>query len=427
MCMKLRISRKTIVGMMLFSLLWSGEVLGNERIPVPLIGVGDGIYAVCVDKSLQRLYVYNGRKQVEEIPCSTGMNPGDKQVQGDRRTPEGVYFFERIIEGQSLPETYGWRAYTLNYPNSVDRSLGKNGNGIWIHGRKLPLEDRDTKGCVSLTNRDLKVLDAYLYPYHTPVITLESMTTIDEQSLDAMESRYRGFINDWIDAWQNKDFEKYEACYSPRFYDFLLGQSRDGFLARKRAIFSRHEHISILSQGLVIVGTDSYVLCYFLMDYSGDSFQSAGVKYVYLENGSEGPRIIAEEFTPLSKAQKWQAMAEDLERRQNEEVREFLDAWRSSWEGKDLDVMKGLYLASFPEREEYFSAKAKNIAPYQSVRIVLDGMDIRRSGVYWTITANQRFASESYEDFGKKTLRLVSTSRGFRVIQEQWEKIDEDS
>jgi len=425
--MKLRISRKTIVGMMLFSLLWSGEVLGNERIPVPLIGVGDGIYAVCVDKSLQRLYVYNGRKQVEEIPCSTGMNPGDKQVQGDRRTPEGVYFFERIIEGQSLPETYGWRAYTLNYPNSVDRSLGKNGNGIWIHGRKLPLEDRDTKGCVSLTNGDLKVLDAYLYPYHTPVITLESMTTIDEQSLDAMESRYRGFINDWIDAWQNKDFEKYEACYSPRFYDFLLGQSRDGFLARKRAIFSRHEHISILSQGLVIVGTDSYVLCYFLMDYSGDSFQSAGVKYVYLENGSEGPRIIAEEFTPLSKAQKWQAMAEDLERRQNEEVRGFLDAWRSSWEGKDLDVMKGLYLPSFPEREEYFSAKAKNLAPYQSVRIVLDGMDIRRSGVYWTITANQRFASESYEDFGKKTLRLVSTSRGFRVIQEQWEKIDEDS
>lgn len=427
MRMKLGITRKTIAGMMLFSFLWAGEVSGSERAPVSLIGVRDGIYAVCVDKSLQRLYVYNGRKQVEEIPCSTGMNPGDKQVQGDRRTPEGVYFFERIIEGQALPETYGWRAYTLNYPNTVDQAQGKNGNGIWIHGRNLPLEIRDTKGCVSLTNSDLKVLDTYLDPYRTPIITLESMTTIDEQSLDAMESLYRGFINDWIDAWQNKDTEKYEACYSPRFYDALRSQGRDGFLARKRAVSSRYGHISIFSHGLVVVGTDSYVLCYFLMDYSGDSFQSAGVKYVYLENRSEGPRIIAEEFTPLSRARKWQAMAEELERRQNEGVRAFLDAWRSSWENKDLDSMKDLYLASFPGREEYFAAKAKNLAPYQSVRVVLDEVDIQRSGVYWTITANQRFTSDSYEDFGKKTLRLVSVSRGFRVIQEQWEKIDENS
>jgi murein L,D-transpeptidase YafK len=425
--MKVRIFRHTIVGMVLFSFLWAGEVSGDEGVPVSLIGIRDGMYAVCVDKSLQRLYVYNGRKQVKTIPCSTGMNPGDKKIQGDRRTPEGIYFFEKIIEGQNLPDMYGWRAYTLNYPNSVDRALGKNGNGIWIHGRAVPLEARDTKGCVSLNNNDLKVLDPFLTPYHTPIITLESVVTIDEKSLDAMDALYRDFIDDWINSWQDKDIERYRTYYSTRFYDPLRNQKLEDYLQQKETTFGRYDFISISTHALSIVGTDNYVLCYFLMDFSGDYFQSSGVKYVYLENGSEGPKILAEEFTPLQKAPQWLATAEEMKGQQNASVLAFLDTWRGSWEKKDLDSMKNLYLASFPDRENFFAAKQKNLTPYQSVKVVLDEVDIQRNGVYWTITAKQRFTSDSYGDFGKKMLMLVSTSQGFRVIQESWEKLDENS
>lgn len=427
MCMNLRIFRNTIAGVIFLSFLWAEVVSGSEEVPVSLIGIRDGTYAVCVDKSLQRLYVYNGRKQVTAIPCSTGMNPGDKKIQGDRRTPEGIYFFERIIEGHRLPDMYGWRAYTLNYPNSVDRALGKNGNGIWIHGRAIPLEPRDTKGCVSLNNSDLQALDPYLYPYHTPIITLESMVTVDEQSLDAMEALYRGFVGKWINAWQEKDIGTYRACYSSKFHDSLKNQQLDEYIAQKETTFSRYKFISIFTHGLSIVGTNNYVLCFFLMDYSGDHFQSSGVKYVYLENGSEGPKIIAEEFTPLQKAPTWAAASEEMKEQQNAAVLEFLDVWRGYWEQKDLDSMKDLYLESFPDRENYFATKQKNLDSYRSVSVDLDEVQIRRSGVYWTITAKQRFTSESYGDFGEKTLMLVSTSQGFRVVQERWEKLDENS
>ncbi|MFY9397952.1 MAG: L,D-transpeptidase family protein [Desulfomonilia bacterium] len=426
--MKLSTLRSTIIGVMLFLVPLAGEAsVEGEGVPSFLIGVQDGTYAVCVDKSLQLLHVYNGRSLVKTIPCSTGMNPGDKQAQGDRRTPEGIYFFERIIDGRTLPDMYGWRAYTLNYPNAVDRALGKNGNGIWIHGRKIPLEERDTKGCVSLRNSDLQSIDPYLSAYQTPIVTLNSMTTVDRGQVDADEARYRGFVLSWIDAWQGKDIEAYESCYSKRFSDTLQGLGLQEYLARKRRLFERYEHISISTHGMTIVGSERYVLSYFLLDYSGDEFQSAGVKYVYLEDTPDDPKIIAEEFLPLHRAPQWAETARELEKRQAEAVVSFLENWRGCWEAKDLDAMKDLYLPTFPDREAYFQAKDRNLAPYEYVKIELEDVDMQRKGAYWTVTARQRFSSDSYRDVGVKTLRLVNTAKGLRVIHEAWEKIDENS
>ena len=426
--MKSRNLRSTIIVVMLILFPWAGEVSAEgEGVPSFLIGIRDGTYAVCVEKSLQLLHIYNGRSLVKTIPCSTGMNPGDKQVQGDRRTPEGVYFFEKIIDGQTLPEMYGWRAYTLNYPNAVDRALGKNGNGIWIHGRKLPLEEHDTKGCVSLTNSDLQAIDPYLSPYHTPVVTIENMTTVDREQVEVEEARYRGFVRSWIDAWQGKDITAYESCYSERFSDALQGQGLEEYLTRKRRLFERYEHISIFTGGMTIVGSERYVLCYFLMDYSGDEFQSAGVKYVYLENTTDGPKIIAEEFTPLPRTPQWAETARMLEKRQADAVTAFLETWRGYWEAKDLDTMKELYLPTFPDREAYFEAKGRNLAPYSYVKVELDDVDMQRTGACWIVTARQRFSSESYEDVGVKTLRLVNTAQGLRIVHEAWEKTNENS
>ena len=104
-----------------------------------------------VDKSQQKLFVYDGEKRglLREIVCTTGQAKGDKLVEGDLRTPEGVYFIERRIENGLDFELYGGQALVLNFPNPVDKAAQKTGYGIWIHGRGRLIVPRDTRGCVA--------------------------------------------------------------------------------------------------------------------------------------------------------------------------------------------------------------------------------------------------------------------------------------
>lgn len=399
----------------------------QEVYPVSLISVDKGTYSVCIDKQQQSLHVFNGRQKILELPCSTGMNPGNKQYEGDKRTPEGVYFFDKILDGKDLPEFYGWRAYTLNYPNPVDRSSGRNGNGIWIHGRIIPLDSTDTKGCVSLVNEDLKRLSEYLHAKRTPVIILKDMITIDKKSLEVMEQLYAGFIFSWISAWENKDIKNFRGCYSDSFYDTLRGDNLDTYMERKRGTFEQYEYITIQTNGLRIVCADAYVLCYFLMDFSGDGFQSTGIKYVYLENVSNGPRILTEEFMPLSRAPLWDQEARDLEHREHKELSTFLDTWITAWKTKDIEGMRACYAPSFPDIDGYFDRKQRNLEPYRYIQVRLDDMVTERKGVYWKLRAVQEFTSDSYQDVGIKELELIRTSEGFSISQERWERIHERS
>ena len=112
-------------------------------------------YAILVDKSQQKVYVYHRdspSKPHRTYTCTTGENQGPKLRENDRKTPEGVYFFVRAIDKRELLSLYGSRAYALDYPNDIDRREGKNGHGIWFHGLNRPLKPRDTNGCVALEN-----------------------------------------------------------------------------------------------------------------------------------------------------------------------------------------------------------------------------------------------------------------------------------
>jgi murein L,D-transpeptidase YafK len=54
------------------------------------------------------------------------------------------------LEGGLDYEKYGYEAYTLNYPNPIDKLRRKTGYGIWIYGRGVPITPNLTGGCVCL-------------------------------------------------------------------------------------------------------------------------------------------------------------------------------------------------------------------------------------------------------------------------------------
>ena len=115
-------------------------------------------YLMICQKDLKdiKLYDTKSKSQLFNSDVFVGKAKGDKKVEGDLKTPIGAYMLTRRIT--NVDPFYGPLALTTNYPNLYDKSQGKTGHGIWIHG--LPLnEERDdfTQGCIALDNTKIKI------------------------------------------------------------------------------------------------------------------------------------------------------------------------------------------------------------------------------------------------------------------------------
>ena len=87
---------------------------------------------------------------MDDFYVTIGKNGAGKIIEGDQKTPLGVYFVTRFIESGELPDLYGDGAFPINYPNIWDRRNGRTGTGIWLHGTPSTIFSRppeDSDGC----------------------------------------------------------------------------------------------------------------------------------------------------------------------------------------------------------------------------------------------------------------------------------------
>lgn len=179
-------------------------------------------HAIAVDTSKSRLYVFtNGPQGVELINnfyITVGRQGVNKRVEGDQRTPLGVYFVGRHIPGTKLPDLYGKGALTVNYPNDWDRVLGRTGSGIWLHG--VPSDQfarvpQASDGCVVLSNPDIAfLLDSI--DRRTPVLIAETLEWVEPQWTRPTASK-DSFLQDleqWKQAWRQGDTQRLSTLYS---------------------------------------------------------------------------------------------------------------------------------------------------------------------------------------------------------------------
>ena len=152
---------------------------------------------VAVDKSRQRFFLMEKGKARDYL-CTTGQAQGDKQVRGDLKTPEGVYFVVRKRTEQLDFEEYGGEAYILDYPNPVDRLRGKTGSGIWVHSRGRAITPFESRGCVVLNLKDIAEVGPEL-KRGTPVLIGERVEIAPRKdAVHEVEERTRG----WRAAWR---------------------------------------------------------------------------------------------------------------------------------------------------------------------------------------------------------------------------------
>ena len=137
------------------------------------------IYLILIEKNLQRLRVleHDGElKVVAEYFSATGENFGIKELSGDAKTPEGIYFITKVFIDKKVT-IFGDKAFHLDYPNFFDLEAGRNGDGIYIHGTNTELKPNSTNGCVTMTNDDLDDLEKYLNQAVTPVVIVPELKT----------------------------------------------------------------------------------------------------------------------------------------------------------------------------------------------------------------------------------------------------------
>lgn len=126
-----------------------------------------------------------------------------KQSEGDNKTPLGVYTITGKRSDASLPDLYGSGALTLNYPNALDRYLGRTGYGIWIHGvphAQRSRAPRSSEGCVTMSNDHILSLMNQVEPLDTLVILTQGLSYSTNEKRNATQQRYQTLFTDFQTA-----------------------------------------------------------------------------------------------------------------------------------------------------------------------------------------------------------------------------------
>lgn len=130
---------------------------------------------VVVDKSVRRLDLLSGDTVVRSYEIALGFAPdGDKQEEGDGKTPEGRY----VIDGRNPSSAYHL-SLKVSYPDAADRAAAaargvSPGGDIFIHGAPnwwfLPGQPPGdwTRGCIAVTKDEIEEIWR-LVPDGTPI------------------------------------------------------------------------------------------------------------------------------------------------------------------------------------------------------------------------------------------------------------------
>jgi murein L,D-transpeptidase YafK len=181
-------------------------------------------HAIAVDASRSRLYLFengaNGLNLVADYYISVGKAGTAKTMEGDQRTPLGVYYITSNLDPKSLKDFYGSGALPISYPNILDSKRGKTGSGIWLHGTppaQFSRAPQATDGCVVLANPDLRRIIRTVEVKTTPVVIATQLKWVAPNSTRADSKPFEDALNGWRNAKTSGNLQQVLTYYTPDF------------------------------------------------------------------------------------------------------------------------------------------------------------------------------------------------------------------
>jgi len=279
------------------------EEPAEELVPANFLKVPDDAQSVLlVDMELYRLYLFQNDhgtlRRADDYYVSIGKGGGRKALEGDAKTPVGVYAVVSFLPGNKLPDMYGPGAFPLDYPNRWDRLHGRTGSGIWIHGTESARYSRpplSSLGCVTLASSDFLELQDQVAVSKTPVVVTDRVEWTTQKELGRRLRSIETVVEEWRLAWESLDTERYLGYYAADFRAETMDRAR--FAAHKRRVNATKNFIEVELEDISIFaypGEVDLVQLKFVQRYTSDSFSGERRKQQFWQRGSEGWKIVYE-------------------------------------------------------------------------------------------------------------------------------------
>jgi hypothetical protein len=104
-------------------------------------------------------------------------------------------------------------------------------------------------------------------------------------------------VNNWIKAWENKNFKLYLSFYSNNFKD--TKESRQSWEESREHALKKYLTIDIEATSIHITRSGNNIKVSFIQFFKSDKFSDVGNKVLYWENQETGWKIVKEVWSPL--------------------------------------------------------------------------------------------------------------------------------
>jgi murein L,D-transpeptidase YafK len=258
---------------------------------------------VVVDKKTFQTHLANyndGRLEiVKSFRTTMGQKTGDKIMEGDLKTPEGIYEFLFRSQAPALKAKFGPLAIYVGYPNVMDKNGSKTGFDILVHGTDDParLEKQfDSLGCVVLDNDNVKIVSDNVKLKDTKIIITKDFSKL--QNTPRLE-KAKAFFQQWLSAWSNKDMAAYVESYADEFR--MDGMNRLAYAKYKDDLAKKYASISVTATDVRYYFHEKYDLISFTQHYTSKfangqpAYVGVGKKNLYIQERNGEYRILVEE------------------------------------------------------------------------------------------------------------------------------------
>ena len=386
-------------------------------------------YAIVVEKATQQLTLYaidGSYREKFRFDCSTGEKSGPKALSGDKKTPEGVYFFIKEHKDKDLTPRYGTGAFPMDYPNILDRLEGKNGNAIWLHGLGRPLKPMDTQGCVALENDNLDKLKNYISLNRTPIIIEEKLSYVSVGSKKDIRDKINVFISKWNEALVKGTYhnylEYYNSGYIPEIswwpeWDKLKRNLNDYNMDLKTKEVSIYKH------------KDVYVVLFQHLIKSGDREIDIGKRKMFLTDKDKGFKIIAEEFlTSPEKNEKYDPLIAAYKKMESfsiskRDIAKLVNDWLLAWSSKNIKNYENCYSKNFRSKDgmnlkQWLSYKRRLNRLYDYIKVSIEDLDISTGSKECTAVFVQHYESSGFRSLSDKKLIFRQENGKWKIFRE---------
>ncbi|MEE2744094.1 MAG: L,D-transpeptidase family protein [Bdellovibrionota bacterium] len=271
-------------------------------------------HILIAEKSTHQLHLFKNKgtypEHIKTFQMATGKTAGDKILQGDHKTPEGIYRFTGFLTHEDLikrhgkaGEIYGVGAFVMNYPNPIDSRLQKTGGGIWLHSTNDETrieKGLDSRGCVVAANNDLKEISTYIELEKTPIVIVQNMHLLKERTWKTNRNSIKASIQNWLNSWKAEDYKNYISHYHPnKYFDRYRGGFKN-FKNYKRSVFANPGKPQIEISNLSILRSKNYAVATFKQSYISAKIKDIGKKILYLEQDDQYKwKIVNEQWGKL--------------------------------------------------------------------------------------------------------------------------------